>query len=50
MLDMHFGYLMLGLPFGIPYRLEAAYFLYNALVALVSPTSFSNQTKPSCGY
>lgn len=38
MLDMHLAYLMLGLPFGVPYTLDQAYpFAQNALVALGFP-------------
>jgi len=38
MLDMHLGYLMMGLPFGVPYTLDQAYpFVQDALVALGFP-------------
>jgi glucose-1-phosphate thymidylyltransferase len=37
-LDMHLGYLMLGLPFGVPYTLDQAYpFVQDAIVALGYP-------------
>jgi glucose-1-phosphate thymidylyltransferase len=38
MLDMNFGYLMLGLPFGTPYTLDTAYpFVQRSLVAFGFP-------------
>jgi glucose-1-phosphate thymidylyltransferase len=38
MLDMHVAYLMMGLPFGVPYTLDQAYpFVEHALVALGFP-------------
>ena len=38
MLDMHIAYLMMHLPFGVPYTLDQAYpFLKNSLVALGFP-------------
>jgi len=38
MLDMHLGYLIMGLPFGVPYTLDQAYpFVQNALIALGFP-------------
>ena len=38
MLDMHIAYLMMGLPFGVPYTLDQAYpFVQNAIVALGFP-------------
>ena len=37
-LDMHLGYLMMGLPFGVPYTLDQAYpFVQDAIVALGYP-------------
>ena len=37
-LNMHLAYLMMGLPFGVPYTLDQAYpFLQDALVALGFP-------------
>ena len=38
MLNMHLGYLIMGLPFGVPYTLDQAYpFVQKALVALGFP-------------
>ncbi len=38
MLDMHLSYLMMGLPFGVPYTLDQAYpFVQDALIALGFP-------------
>ncbi len=38
MLNMHLGYLMMGLPYGVPYTLDRAYpFVKNTLVALGFP-------------
>lgn len=38
LVDMHLGYLMLGLPYGVPYTLDQAYpFVQNARVALGFP-------------
>ena len=38
MLDMHLAYLMMDLPFGVPYTLDQAYpFIANAIVALGFP-------------
>lgn len=38
MLDMHLGYLIMGLPFGVPYTLDQAYpFVQGAIVALGFP-------------
>lgn len=38
LVDMHLGYLLLGLPYGVPYTLDQAYpFVQNALVALGFP-------------
>jgi glucose-1-phosphate thymidylyltransferase len=38
MLNMHLAYLMMGLPFGVPYTLDQAYpFVQNSLVALGFP-------------
>jgi len=38
MLDMHLAYLIMGLPFGVPYTLDQAYpFVWNALVAFGFP-------------
>jgi glucose-1-phosphate thymidylyltransferase len=38
LVDMHLGYLLLGLPYGVPYTLDQAYpFIQNALVALGFP-------------
>lgn len=38
LVNMHLGYLMLGLPYGVPYTLDQAYpFVQNALVALGFP-------------
>jgi len=40
MLDMHLAYLMMDLPFGVPYTLDHAYsFIEDALVALGFPDS-----------
>ena len=37
-LDMHLGYLIMGLPYGVPYTLDQAYpFVQNAIVALGFP-------------
>ena len=38
MLDMHLGYLVVGLPYGVPYTLDQAYpFVKNAIVAIGFP-------------
>jgi glucose-1-phosphate thymidylyltransferase len=38
LLDMHLGYLLTGLPYGVPYTLDQAYpFVQNALIALGYP-------------
>lgn len=38
MLQMHLGYLLMGLPYGVPYTLDQAYpFVQNAIVALGFP-------------
>jgi len=49
--DMHLAYLMLGVPFGVPYTVDQAYpFVKENLVAFGFPDVLFNLRMPFCGY
>jgi glucose-1-phosphate thymidylyltransferase len=51
MLDTHLAYLMMGLPYGVPYTIDQAYhFVKDAVIAFGFPDMVFDAEESGCNY